>query len=120
MSRRMNRVEQAFKQEIAEIIEREIKDPRIGFVTVTGVEISSDLRHGKVYVSIFGNEEEIENTIEGLRSATGFVKRHLGERLRLRFMPELEFIHENISERAVDLTGKIRTVINEDELFHEK
>ena len=70
---------------------REIKDPRIGFVTVTDVEVTGDLREAKIYVSIMGGAEQVKNSLEGLNSALGFIRREIGQRVRLRFTPEISF-----------------------------
>ena len=74
---------------------REIKDPRIGFVTVTDVEVTGDLREAKIYVSIMGGEEQIQSSLEGLHSALGFIRREIGRRIRLRFTPEISFALDN-------------------------
>lgn len=110
MSRRINRVEKACKEELSEILQREVKDPRVGFVTITKVKVTPDLRHAKVYVSIMGNEEEVENSIAGLESAKGYLRSHLGKHLRLKFLPELEFLRERIAEEALRLNEIMRQV----------
>lgn len=103
MSRRIDRVEEACKEELAEILEREVKDPRIGFVTITRVKVTKDLGHAQVFISILGNEEEARDTLAGLESARGVVRSHLGKHLRLKFLPELEFIRERVAEEALRL-----------------
>ena len=70
---------------------KELKDPRIGFVTVTDVEMTGDLREAKIYVSVMGGEEQVKSSLEGLNSALGFVRREIGQRIRLRFTPEISF-----------------------------
>ncbi len=110
MSRRINRVEKACREELSEILQREVKDPRVGFVTITKVKVTPDLRHAKVYVSIMGNEEEVENSIAGLESAKGYLRSHLGKHLRLKFLPELEFLRERIAEEALRLNEIMRQV----------
>ena len=69
----------------------DIKDPRIGFVTVTDVEMTGDLREAKIFVSIMGGDEQVKNSLEGLNSALGFIRREIGKRIRLRFTPEISF-----------------------------
>ena len=69
----------------------DIKDPRIGFVTVTDVEMTGDLREAKIFVSIMGGDEQVKNSLEGLQSALGFIRREIGKRIRLRFTPEISF-----------------------------
>jgi ribosome-binding factor A len=110
MSRRIDRVEKACREELSEILQREVKDPRVGFVTITKVKVTPDLRHAKVYVSIMGNEEEVENSIAGLESAKGYLRSHLGKHLRLKFLPELEFLRERIAEEALRLNEIMRQV----------
>ncbi len=88
---RIEKIQELMKQEISQIILRELKDPRIGFVTVTQVEITGDLREAKVYVSIMGSEEQIKDTWKGLNSSLGFIRREIGQRIRLRVTPELSF-----------------------------
>lgn len=103
MARRIDRVEEACKEELSEIIQREIKDPRIGFVTITRVKVSPDLRRAQVYVSVLGSEEEVKKTLEGLESAKGFMRAHLGKHLRLKFLPEITILHETVAEEAIRL-----------------
>lgn len=88
---RIEKIQELMKQEISQIILQELKDPRIGFVTVTQVEITGDLRNAKVYVSLMGNEEQIKDCWRGLQSPLGFIRREIGQRIRLRVTPELSF-----------------------------
>lgn len=97
---RSDRVRQQIKREVSVVIRDELKDPRVGFITVTEVELSPDMRHAKVYVSIMGNEEEKTNTMEGLLRATGFVRTQLGKKIRLRYFPEIVFRHDTSLETA--------------------
>ena len=89
--RRVEKVQEFIKKEASEIILRELKDPRIGFVTVTGVECTGDLREAKIYVSIMGSEQQIKDSWQGLQSSLGFIRREIGKRIRLRFTPEISF-----------------------------
>jgi ribosome-binding factor A len=79
------------QHEISLMLARDLKDRRIGFVTLTGVEMSKDLRHAKIYVSTMGSSKEQEQSLEALNHASGWIRRELGQRLRLRFLPELVF-----------------------------
>ncbi|MBI3615857.1 MAG: 30S ribosome-binding factor RbfA [Candidatus Omnitrophica bacterium] len=88
---RIHRVEQAIKEEVAQILQRELKDPRIGFVTITRVQVTADLQHASIYFSLLEGHGSPSETETGLKSATGFVRRLLGERLRLRVTPEVVF-----------------------------
>lgn len=88
---RVGRVGEQIKKEISQLIQYEVKDPRIGFVTVTGVEVTGDLSQAKIYISILGNEEELQNTLVALEKAKGFLRSEIGKRIRLRHTPELIF-----------------------------
>ncbi|SMB95564.1 ribosome-binding factor A [Thermanaeromonas toyohensis ToBE] len=100
MSIRVERVAEQMKKEIAELLQDEIKDPRIGFVTVTDVELSSDMQHAKVYVSVYGDEEQKKQTLEALARATGFIRREIGRRIKLRLVPEIVFKYDESIERG--------------------
>lgn len=90
MKLRANRVGEQMKK-LGDIISRKIKDPRIGFVTVTDVQVSGDLQIAKVYISVLGDEEQKENTLKGLAKAKGFIRSEIGQRIRLRKTPEITF-----------------------------
>lgn len=91
MSLRRNRVGEQMKKELGEIIGRKIKDPRIGFVTVTDVQVTGDLQQATVYISVLGDDEQKENTLKGLAKAKGFIRSEIGQRIRLRKTPEISF-----------------------------
>ncbi|MBI2843835.1 MAG: 30S ribosome-binding factor RbfA [Armatimonadetes bacterium] len=91
MSTRQEKVEELLKVEISEIIQREMKDPRLGFVTITEVKVSPDLRHARVFVSVMGDEEQKKVSVSALNRAAGFVRGELGKRLSMRVTPELDF-----------------------------
>ena len=88
---RIEKLQELIKQEMSKMLLREIKDPRIGFVTVTDVEMTGDLREAKIYVSVMGDEKKVQDTLKGLKSALGFIRREIGKRIRLRFTPEISF-----------------------------
>jgi ribosome-binding factor A len=92
---RIEKVQELMKQEISQIILQELKDPRIGFVTVTKVEMTGDLREAKIFVSIMGKDDALKDTLEGLQSSLGFIRREIGKRIRLRFTPEISFALDN-------------------------
>lgn len=98
--RRAERLAHQLRNEIAELIERGLKDPRIGFATVAGVELTADLRHARVRVSVLGSAEEQENTLAGLSSAAGFIRHEIGQRLRLRYSPDLTFVLDHGAEES--------------------
>jgi ribosome-binding factor A len=110
MSVRLARLRELFKEEISLILQREMKDPRIGFVSVTDVEVSPDLRHAKVFVSILGDRDAKVKTMAGLASAQGFVRTELGRRIRLRRMPELFFKLDESIERGARVQHLLRRV----------
>ena len=88
---RIEKLQELIKQEMGKMLLKELKDPRIGFVTVTDVEMTGDLREAKIYVSVMGGEEQVRSSLEGLNSALGFIRREIGQRIRLRFTPEISF-----------------------------
>lgn len=107
----MKRVNEACKEALGEIIQGEIKDPRVGFVTVTRVEVSPDLRVARVWISFLGTAEELEASLEALRKARGFLRRELGKRVRLRYTPELVFHQDRgaeTSQRVQDLIHHLK------------
>lgn len=101
--KRADRVSDQMKQEIADILMRKIKDPRIGFVTVTDVEVADDLRNATVFVSVYGKDDEKEASLKGLKSAAPFIRSELGKRMRLRLVPELVFRFDATVERGAHI-----------------
>jgi ribosome-binding factor A len=100
-SRRIARLNDAFREEISDILRRQIKDPRLAvFITITRVEISADLSHAKVHVSVMGSEEEREGALKGLGAASSFLRREVGHRLALRRAPELSFRRDDSLEQG--------------------
>jgi ribosome-binding factor A len=113
---RTDQVGAQVQQEIMEIIRRDLKDPRIGFVSITGVRMSPDLRTARVRVSVLGDDDEQRRTLAGLRSATGLIRRELGRRLEnLRFSPELRFEIDTSIEYSVRISKTLREILPEDE-----
>jgi ribosome-binding factor A len=90
----MRRVNEAVREVVSSHIAGDLKDPRIGFVTVTGVDTSPDLRHARVYVSVLGDEVQQQEAFEGLRSAAGFLQSQVGAELRMKRTPTLEFLYD--------------------------
>src|ERR1700755_137330 len=97
---RMRRVDVAMRQVLGDVLAQDLKDPRVGFVTVTDVKTSPDLRHARVYVSVLGEPAEQEGSLEGLRSAHGFLQRRVASELRLKHTPELDFVLDHTAENA--------------------
>jgi ribosome-binding factor A len=108
-SGRMRRVDEAMRAVLSDAIGKELKDPRVGFVTVTGVKTSPDLRHARVYVSVLGTESEREQSIDGLRSAHGFLQRRLADELTLKHTPSLSFHYDESIDRGM----RISSLVNE-------
>jgi ribosome-binding factor A len=106
MSERLRRVDEAVKEVLSESI-GELKDPRIGFVTVTGVRTSRDLRHARVFVSVLGSERKRERTLEGLAAAHGVLQARLARELRMKRTPQLAFEYDPSVERGVRMTQLI-------------
>ena len=110
-TRRIERVNELIREEISELIRREVKDPRLdSFISVTEVVTSPDLRHARVFVSIMGTDEEKQQVEKGLIAAKGFLRRELGERLTLRYTPELVFQLDDSIERGSRLLQLINEV----------
>lgn len=108
MAYRRQRVEEQLRDHISEIVLREVKDPRLGFVTITEVRMSPDLRHAKVFVSVMGDDEEREASLGVLNGAEGFLKSRIGKRLRLRYLPELVFVEDDTLDRSARIEELLR------------
>jgi ribosome-binding factor A len=106
---RYEKVAQEIHKEISNILQRQINDPRLGFVTITRVELTQDLRYAKVFFSVLGTEQEYKKSKQALDSSLGFVRRLIAERIKLRFVPEIDFREDHSSEYSV----KIQQVIDE-------
>ena len=109
---RHERLADQIRSEVAEMIEGELKDPRIGFVTVTRVDLSPDFSHARVLVSVLGDEQARNDSLAGLESAAGYIRHEVTQRLRLRRAPEITFVVDRGAEEAArieELLGKIRS-----------
>jgi ribosome-binding factor A len=102
-SHRADRLADQIRGEVAVLISEDLRDPRIGFTTVTRVEVTADLQHARIWVSVLGAAAAQERTIEGLGSATAYIRRELSHRLRLRHVPELAFVLDHGPEEAIRL-----------------
>jgi ribosome-binding factor A len=108
------------REEIMQIIHRELKDPRIGFVSITEVRMSSDLRSARVRISVLGDEDEGRATLAGLRSATGLIRHQLGRRLEnLKFTPELRFEIDPSIEYSVRISKTLREILPPEQTSEE-
>ncbi|MDD5594335.1 MAG: 30S ribosome-binding factor RbfA [Candidatus Margulisbacteria bacterium] len=105
---RQERIEELIRQEVCEILRAKVSDPRVGFVSVTGVDISPDLENAYIYVSILGDEKQKQEAIKGLYSATKFIRGELGKRLELRLTPNIRFFRDDSLERG----SRVLSLIN--------
>jgi ribosome-binding factor A len=110
MKHRKDRLEELIKRIVSEIIFRELKDPRIGFVTITGVELSKDFGEAKIGISILGSSTEVRKSMEGIRSSSGYVQKLLGKELKIRSVPRVHFFLDKSVEEGVDLVNRIETL----------
>lgn len=110
-SPRPERVQEALRQEISRIVQNEIRDPRLGFLTITAVDLTRDLRYARVYFSVLGEEKDKKLALKGLNSAKGYIKGLLSDRIKLKFMPEIEFkVDESFehTRKIYDILDKIK------------
>lgn len=114
-NRRQDRVGALIQRELSEIIQRSVKDPRITFCTVTQVSVSPDLKYVDVKVSVIGDETQKSETLAGLKSAAGFLRREIGNRLTLRYSPELRFAIDESADYLFKIDGLLKSVKSEDE-----
>jgi len=127
MGRRLLKVNEALREVLSSVIAEGLKDPRIGFVTVTSVETSADLRHARVFVSVFGGQRERDETLAGLRSSHGYLQERVAEAVRLKRTPQLEFVYDGsvdhgmrINELLQRYEAEVRTPDGEDEAAGER
>ncbi|MCK9182439.1 MAG: 30S ribosome-binding factor RbfA [Fibrobacteraceae bacterium] len=111
--RRTDRLDELFREEISKLLQKGLKDPRVGFATITRVEITTDLSYAKVYVSVLGSEKDKTGTMIGLKNSAGFIRKYLGTQIKIRKIPELTFVLDesldhamHIEEILSDLKGK--------------
>ena len=112
---RMRRVDEAVREVLSGAITQELKDPRVGFVTVTAVETSPDLRHARVFVSVLGDEGQRERSMDGLRAAHGYLQRRLNEELRIKHTPSLDFIYDDSVDRSLRIQSLLERERGESE-----
>ncbi|QJD60256.1 30S ribosome-binding factor RbfA [Pseudomonas sp. gcc21] len=113
---RTQRVADQMQRELAQLIHREVRDPRIGMVTLTAVEVSRDLAHAKVYLTLMGEatEEDIAQNLSALKDAAGFLRVQLGRSMKLRSVPQLHFHYDESVRRGVHLSSLIERAVEED------
>ena len=107
---RMRRVDEAMREVLSGAITSEIKDPRVGFITVTAVQTSADLRHARVYVSVLGEGPQRRRSMDGLESAHGFLQRRVASELRLKHTPTLQFLYDDSIDRGM----RVQELIDEE------
>ncbi len=110
MSYRPERLAEIIKKEVSDMVRDELKDPRIGFVTITGVEVSTDLRYAKIFFSVLGSEDEARASLEALNRARGYVRSELGRRIRLRYAPEISFKLDPSIQRGIRVMELLKDV----------
>ncbi|MBI3529918.1 MAG: 30S ribosome-binding factor RbfA [Betaproteobacteria bacterium] len=108
---RLGRIGDQIQKDLAELIRTEVKDPRVGMITITGVEISSDHHHAKVFFTTLGGAEAVAKAADGLQHASGFLRSQLAKGLKLRIVPELHFIYDESVERGIRLSKLIDDAI---------
>jgi ribosome-binding factor A len=112
---RMRRVDESMRAVLSDAIAKDLKDPRVGFVTVTGVKTSPDLRHARVYVSVLGDDQTRETSLDGLRSAHGFLQRRVAAELTLRHTPSLTFAYDGSVDRGMRISELIDSELGDQE-----
>ncbi|HEY5603952.1 MAG TPA: 30S ribosome-binding factor RbfA [Gammaproteobacteria bacterium] len=117
---RSDRVADQIQRELAALIQFEVKDPRIGMVTITTVEVPRDFEYAKVYFTVLGDNAVREATIKGLTHAAGFLRRELAHRLKLRVTPELQFVYDQSIDNAIRISELISTAVASDQAAKEK
>lgn len=113
-SSRPRRVAEQIQRELAELLRLEVKDPRVGMITLTDVEVSGDYAHAKVFFTLLGDEARVKAAIKGLQSAAGFLRSEVAHRMKLRVMPQLHFIHDTSIENGMRLDQLIDAAVAED------
>lgn len=111
---RVGRVGEQIKKELSQILQSELKDPRVGFVTVTGVDVTNDLSLAKVFLSVLGTDEQKEESLKAIAKATGFIRSELGKRIRLRITPELQFQFDTSIEYGSRIDKLLHQIHDED------
>jgi ribosome-binding factor A len=116
MADRINRISEEMKKEVSSIIQTELKDPRLPkLISITVMNVTKDLRHAKIFVSILGDDEEKKNAMTALKSAAGFIRREIGHRMQLKFTPEMHFELDDSIEKGVYISKLINDTIKHDD-----
>ena len=112
---RVRKIQEFIKQEVGNMLLHDLKDPRLGFITVTEVKLTGDLREATIYVSLFGKPEEKEASLAALNKAKGFIRKELGQRLRIYYTPTISFKEDTSLDYSMHIEGILKKVIKEDE-----
>jgi ribosome-binding factor A len=120
MTRRTQQVGEMLRAELDDIIRKEVKDPRIGFFSLTRVEVPPDLRSARIFVSVLGSDDERRNTLDALRQAAGFIRFHMKPRLRMRQIPDLDFRDDRSMAYAQEISEVLAEVRSRDEEIRRK
>lgn len=108
---RKDRVSEQIRRELAELIRKELKDPRVGMISITDVEVTADYAHAKVYFSTLAGSESLPEVMSGLQKASGFLRRELGKRISIHMTPQLHFVFDQSLERGSDLSKLIQEAV---------
>lgn len=109
---RRDRISEQIRRELAELIRTELKDPRVGMISITGVEVSADYAHAKVFFSSMSGREHLDSVLAGLQKAAGFLRRELGRRITIHNTPQLHFVFDESLERGADLSKLIEQAVS--------
>ena len=115
-AQRMAKIDHEIQRILGTLISQELQDPRLAFVTVTRAEVSDDLRHCKVHVSVIGDRQAARQSLDALRHASGFLRGELGRKIDLRHTPELIFLEDRSAERAITLAKTLRDALAQDDV----
>ena len=113
-SSRPRRVAEQIQRELADLLRLEVKDPSVGMITITDVEVTNDYSHAKIFFTLLGDEARVKEALKGLQSAAGFLRSEISHRMKLRTMPQLHFVHDTSIERGMQLDQLIATAVAED------
>ncbi len=108
---RKDRVSEQIRRELAELIRSELKDPRVGMISITDVQVTPDYAHAKIFFSSLAGSEHVEGILVGLQNASGFLRRELGKRIRIHTTPQLHFVFDQSLERGADLSKLIQQAV---------
>lgn len=109
MGLRVEKIQEEIRHEVSQILMREVKDPRIGFVTVTSAKVSSDLSSARIFVSILGDEKQMQESLLALKNCSGFIRRELAHRIRMKFIPEIAFSLDT----SIEYSAHIQKLLND-------